>query len=261
MRVTNVKRNRAFSLVELIVVMGILMILIGLVMVGMRALDTSAKEKATKSALETAKSMLTEHEIINQMQSLPYDILQSPTLVTDQGVDRKGGAVCLTRAVIGSLLRYPNNQKVIAKIPTEVLWKFTVTGSYPAWAAGNTYLLGDRVQDGGINFIAVQGHFSYGPPSSVGDPPSNEPPSAYWVADRPDVPVLLDGWGNPIIYVPAGGLNKVNIGDTVDNLVKSNEIVPTGNTPKLGAGRPFWASAGPDGNFKSGDDNVYSFED
>ncbi|MCC7351583.1 MAG: prepilin-type N-terminal cleavage/methylation domain-containing protein, partial [Phycisphaerales bacterium] len=38
MRVTNVKRNRAFSLVELIVVMGILMILIGLVMVGMRAL-------------------------------------------------------------------------------------------------------------------------------------------------------------------------------------------------------------------------------
>lgn len=259
--VTDVKRDRAFTLVEIIVALGIIMILVGLVTVGMRALNKSAKEKATKSALETAKSMFAELEINKSIRSLPWDQMRSPTLVTDQGADRTGGAVCLARAIIGRLLSFPNNKTIIAKMPTDVLWKFSVSASFPAWAAGQNYLVADRVQNGGIGFIAVQNHTAYGPPNNVGDPPSNEPPSDYWAEDRPDVPVLLDGWRNPIIYVPAGGLSKVKIGSTADNLVKSNEVVSSTGTAKLGPGRPFWASAGPDGDFSTGDDNVYSFED
>ncbi len=59
-------------------------------------------------------------------------------------------------------------------------------------------------------------------------------------------PVLLDGWGNPIIWVPGAGV-KVNVGATA-TVIKAPD------------GRPFFASAGPDGDFSKGDDNVYSFQ-
>jgi hypothetical protein len=76
--------------------------------------------------------------------------------------------------------------------------------------------------------------------------------------------VLLDGWGNPIIFVPASGLQFVyrNL-----NYSTNPPTVPAG-TPAFPAlpptivspdGRPFWASAGPDGDFIRGDDNIYSF--
>jgi hypothetical protein len=40
---------------------------------------------------------------------------------------------------------------------------------------------------------------------------------------------------------------------------------PAGSTTQVGPirssdGRPFWASAGPDGDFRTADDNMYSFE-
>ena len=75
-------------------------------------------------------------------------------------------------------------------------------------------------------------------------------------------PVLLDGWGNPIIYVPSGGMTGVWMGGpkpepgsggisylSTDAVVKKVMSVD---------GRPFWASAGPDGDFSQGDDNLYS---
>jgi hypothetical protein len=39
-------------------------------------------------------------------------------------------------------------------------------------------------------------------------------------------------------------------------------VIETGSQqPKVvQPGRPFWASAGPDGDFAKGDDNIYSFE-
>ena len=58
-------------------------------------------------------------------------------------------------------------------------------------------------------------------------------------------PVLLDGWGNPIIYVPSAGI-KVTL---------NGQAVTITAPDKQG----FWASAGPDGDFSSADDNVYSF--
>jgi prepilin-type N-terminal cleavage/methylation domain-containing protein len=77
-----------------------------------------------------------------------------------------------------------------------------------------------------------------------------------------DPPVILDGWGNPIIFVPSGGLTGVwrSSSTTVVTIVAPDN-------------RPFWASAGPNGKFTGspsavhttsstfeGDDNVYSFE-
>jgi hypothetical protein len=76
------------------------------------------------------------------------------------------------------------------------------------------------------------------------------------------VTVPLDGWGNPMFFVPGGGIRVTVTG--------SNKTVVT-QTITAPDGKGFWASAGPDGIFTdtinsspnqkpNGDDNVYSFE-
>ena len=69
---------------------------------------------------------------------------------------------------------------------------------------------------------------------------------------------LADGWGNPIIFVPSSGLSGVKIGSFSSNGATS----ASSNTVTITApdNRPFWASPGPDGDFSTGDDNVYSFQ-
>jgi type II secretory pathway pseudopilin PulG len=73
------------------------------------------------------------------------------------------------------------------------------------------------------------------------------------------VSAVADGWGNPIIFVPPGGLTGVNLGATA-NSSGTISYARTGVTITSPDHRWFWASAGPDGNFANGDDNVYSFE-
>ncbi|MGH7180174.1 MAG: hypothetical protein ACREJC_22540, partial [Tepidisphaeraceae bacterium] len=94
------------------------------------------------------------------------------------------------------------------------------------------------------------------------------------------VPLFLDAWGNPIIFVPATGLRTRLLVDKKDydpGNFDQNVIIlspegemgrSTGSTPGVPPGfpyvkrpgRPFFASAGPDGDFTKGDDNLYSFE-
>jgi prepilin-type N-terminal cleavage/methylation domain-containing protein len=62
-------------------------------------------------------------------------------------------------------------------------------------------------------------------------------------------PLFLDGFGNPILFVPPGGLTGVNTGNSTGITIQSNPSAPT----------YFWVSAGADGNFQQGDDNIYSF--
>jgi prepilin-type N-terminal cleavage/methylation domain-containing protein len=91
-------------------------------------------------------------------------------------------------------------------------------------------------------------------------------------------PILLDGWGNPIIFVPASGLHvkllngqgsylasdPASPAQTQEFIIISPEGSVSGNggaNPVVThLGRPFFASAGPDGDFTKGDDNIYSFE-
>jgi hypothetical protein len=74
------------------------------------------------------------------------------------------------------------------------------------------------------------------------------PPSSVWGgATTLEGPVILDGFNNPIIFVPADGLTGVR--------TRSGTL-----TIKDPDQRPFFASAGADGDFQAGDDNLYSFE-
>src|SRR5205823_6413128 len=83
-------------------------------------------------------------------------------------------------------------------------------------------------------------------------------------------PVLLDGYGNPIVFVPAAGLSEVDRGGQHGTTIDGTLGPIRGRD-----GKPFWASAGADGKFtgvpvtgvpnpkpawNEGDDNVYSFD-
>jgi hypothetical protein len=84
--------------------------------------------------------------------------------------------------------------------------------------------------------------------------------------------VFLDADKNPIIFVPRKGLSGVNLKVTSSGGTKTyaspNQTIvgpgkrlvtlPDNTTANLGP--PFFAAAGPDGDFTAGDDNKYSFE-
>jgi hypothetical protein len=92
-----------------------------------------------------------------------------------------------------------------------------------------------------------------------------------------NAPFVLDAWGNPMIYVPAG--NRLDgVWVTGPGALGTERIHPIPISAPDGRG--FWASAGPDGIFSrtngadgvagttptfgddvaGGDDNVYSFQ-
>lgn len=61
-----------------------------------------------------------------------------------------------------------------------------------------------------------------------------------------DYQIPIDSYGNPILYVGPGGLSGTNR--------------PGGGNVTSPDGRPFFASAGVDGDFQTHDDNLYSFQ-
>jgi hypothetical protein len=109
---------------------------------------------------------------------------------------------------------------------------------------------------------------------TVADDPSNNTGAGGQPAgpheDESTMPLLVDGWGNPIIFVPKGGLSGVGVTDPTGGNPSQLRTVASPNN------RPFWASAGPDGSFgvlpgkdgtygtaddePAGEDNLYSFD-
>jgi type II secretory pathway pseudopilin PulG len=81
-------------------------------------------------------------------------------------------------------------------------------------------------------------------------------------------PLLADGNGEPILFVPPPGLEGVKIsgtdtGSLANPILKSDGRIhpPTGPDPAPRANPlPFWVSSGPDRDFGTGDDNAYSFQ-
>jgi type II secretory pathway pseudopilin PulG len=85
--------------------------------------------------------------------------------------------------------------------------------------------------------------------------------------------LLLDGFRNPILFVPRRGMAGVNLvktGDIVKPFASPNQTIAspgaktitagTPTTPPVLEGRPFFASAGEDADFSLGDDNRYSYD-
>jgi type II secretory pathway pseudopilin PulG len=253
-------RRKAFTLIELLLVIGVLIILIGITVWALKGAGSSASGNATKTTLENLTNMSEELNRKNKLAG--FDIIYpppppsppappllvgaevAPGLVTSdsKGTDRFGPAVQRTAEVMGRLTSIPDNKRILEKLPSDQL----------------------------LSVAAI-------PPYSGGT-------------------VVLDGWKNPILFVPSTGLANVHSKQT-DTYSSTNysrgarvifqgeywtAIDSTSSAPSAPSwfqgirspdGRAFWASAGPDGAFGSlvtgpgnrptvgsGDDNVYSFE-
>ena len=92
------------------------------------------------------------------------------------------------------------------------------------------------------------------PAKAVLVPASND---TVTTVDDTTVPLVADAWGNPIIFVPGNGLQGVKVGVRGDGSYPSETSNLTIRSPD---NRPFFASAGPDGDMSRGDDNLYSFQ-
>ena len=236
------RRDGAFSLVELLVVIGIIAILITLAVTGFKVVGRTIRERLTNNQLENCKSLLGEYENTNTLDTLlspaPVTAL---TTATPSSTDRWLGYAAPTNStalncevaadssliaedtarIIARLKAVPKNRESIEKMPA------------------------DHIQAQTFALVTVAATFS----------PAGTLPAGQAI-------VLLDGNGHPIYFVPGGGLINVKVGfHGGDPSVAANyDKVYTAAAPlKSPDGRPFWVSPGPDGDLTTGDDNIYSF--
>jgi prepilin-type N-terminal cleavage/methylation domain-containing protein len=261
-------RQRGFSLIELMVVIGLIAILGSLLLIGISHLITNGKRQATQLAFQNCQAMYSEYDRVARRhfsswsdpnQYLANVQIPSPRDVSTTGSDRQGLAVFMTRDMMGLLRNNPVNAAAMGKLSSKAFMSLPMypSGTVATWTS-QIYPLLSRVQginqDGSpmidqngnpIDFSAIAIPEASGSQVAQPQPPND----GFWLASTVDatVPVMIDGWGNPIIFVPSGALGNVTAGGGT-------------GTMKSPDGRPFWASAGPDGIMSQGDDNMYSFE-
>jgi prepilin-type N-terminal cleavage/methylation domain-containing protein len=258
--------RRGFTLIELVIVIGIIMILMGLLVVGYRHINATAARRESVAELHICRGMLQEYENRNGLQGIEffaaqtsdtggppytlnkYPVYPDPATGTTPAtswqslslLDVTGGGVAGGPTDMGDKTSGSNSARYSAAV-TKTLDVMYVLMRIPANQTVVQSVQAKRIME----------------PIPPGTTPN---PVTQGV-------VLLDGWANPIIFVPRAGLH-VNIKDPVTGspvlyvIRSTGSFAATSGDPAMtGNERPFWASAGQDGDFTIGEDNVYSFQD
>jgi prepilin-type N-terminal cleavage/methylation domain-containing protein len=242
------RRSSGFTLVEILTAIGIISILAALLILGINHVSARAKTDKTRTVLASLKGMLTEFETKGgrmRMVDRPYfvSVNGGKWQMVKREVAPKGKVNSddlatvvktpefeRTRRVVQALLSMQANQTVINNLPEDV-----------------------RMKDP--------------PVGGTGESPVT-------------APVLLDAWGNPILYAPrkvkpwpnpedppnpatdlppdeskTGDRNKFKWG-LQGLFIKANPGQEYFYEPTDGKG--MFVSAGPDGDFSTADDNIYS---
>ncbi|HWE02008.1 MAG TPA: type II secretion system protein [Tepidisphaeraceae bacterium] len=269
-------RRRGFTLIELMVVLGIMLLLITLAVLGYQHLDKVASENTTRTRLELLASLQAEFELVS-----PTNMIEGPTPspapppVTN-AVLTLPNPIYITGAVlgspgsvaVGSQNRYSTPYLGYSATPPppllqnrQVLYTSAIIQIYAQVAAVQTAIgqlptaaLMPQDPDAGIYTDQKTGNTF---PSLA--------PQTSTLNGGINTLIVVDGWKNPIIYVPSAGLAGVWIGGTEppNGVVPATAVVsgvPWAQRMLVRSidHRPFWASAGADGNFDHGDDNMYS---
>lgn len=197
-------------------VIAVILILAGMLFVGARYMSASAKRDNTRAMLQSLRGMVTEREAAKDAKSVKTEInalfpaIPAPPAFPQ--LDVSGGLIVER----DQPARYPTAGNPVDLTKTLMTLLIAIPSNKTALAG----LPGRQVLE-----VQTSGATPYSPP------------------------IFLDGYDNPIIIVPSGGLAGVSL----NGVAQATPIT----SPD---GKPFFASAGPDGNFQTGDDNVYSFE-
>jgi type II secretory pathway pseudopilin PulG len=253
---------------------------------------------STSSGNYTADFWKYPFSLVNNGGSPAWDALDAPGDVGDDGnaqqtIQRNVSCSILnTQLAMQMLATVPANKAAIDKLPADSKMMLTWNGSAPLQAtlSGSTFA-GLLKEDGSDVAMATQPNYVQGvhvtyqgrnyacvaTPTTAAPVVNGATPWYDETANSRGVPVLIDGWGNPIIYVPATGLHVKLLNGQSSYLASDPAagtatqefiiISPEGSVSGNGSanpfvtrpGRPFFASAGPDGDFTKGDDNLYSF--
>jgi prepilin-type N-terminal cleavage/methylation domain-containing protein len=251
--------RQGFTLIELLVVIGIILILIGLFFAGAKIVTAQAKQRDTQTALETCKTMFENYKQATHLSRLPPGV--SFEIPWNNPSTPYSWYTSQELPPIGSFSPPPS--------PSIQLVYDTACVMYAVEAIPENQKIITSLPPNKIVTVMVT------IPTSTGG--ATPPITA-------NVPLILDGWGNPILFVPGGGLgvnvpnglvwlDGVNFGIitsvgpitsistpytpyTLTTYVPATPGVPLNN-------QPFFVSAGPDGDFDNSgtrtEDNVYSF--
>ncbi|HSI34103.1 MAG: type II secretion system protein [Phycisphaerae bacterium] len=212
--VFNARRRGGFTLVEILTAVAILAVLMGLSVLGYRHLSAGSKKRSTETAMKALQSLMVE----NGVDMLKTDIAAY-------------GNASTKLAVPGVL---PDDAK--AKLADDKVRRTRVALRLLTGVPANEKHLADLPREMRID---------------LGGKTLNE----NRLADpNPGLPMpVVDGWGNPILYVP--GVGATGIKDAPDPLLSPDKT--TVGTVEVG--RSYWMSAGPDGDYSTGEDNIYSW--
>ena len=287
--------KRAFTMVEMLVVISIIVLLVALGLLAYAHIDRATVMRATRADLQIAQGFLDEYNAgpgISQLglgnsaldPSFPYKggDFPSPTLPNNNAPIGGTTADAQTNVWTGNVSTSGDQRMPAPNAPGQgggisVQWdaSYNPASDTTHNAVYNT----GQVMVFLMRLPAVSQAISKLPSTKLLTIPSMDgfAQLSFVTSANGNVsgPVMLDGWGNPIIFVPAGGL-VTKVSGTPNGapvLVRSSgTIVLTGGLtaksppPLKDNDHPFWASAGPDGDFyggantNGGDDNIYSFQ-
>jgi prepilin-type N-terminal cleavage/methylation domain-containing protein len=245
----------AFTLIELLVVIGIILILIGLFFAGAKIVTAQAKQRDTQTAMETCRTMFENYKQATHLSRYPIGISFGPNALPTATTTTWYTAQ--EPPPVGAFSSPPSMSSQLMQDTAIIMYSIEaipenqkiITGLPPNKIVTVTVII----------------------PTSVG---------AGSQSVTVNIPLLLDGWGNPILFVPGGGLginqpselvwlDGVNVGiiTSVGPITSSSTPYNLGGYPPAAGtplnNQPFFVSAGPDGDFDNSstqtDDNVYSF--
>ena len=261
------RRNLAFTMVEILVVISIILVLVGMVVFGIRKVNESSRRNASKVMMENGRSMLSEYNraaAALPLPSQPLDLgsahrpgnLNADAAESTGNADpnaRYGRAVLYSRAVVGRLMQNPAVRKMVEAMPAEKLLQ--IPGAVNQVPGIVVY---PSARPGAVPLMS----YVMGPPSPLVDaspdaPPPPEAPGTvpcmcfaaftdsaalnysaawprqgilsqwHWLDIPNNASALLDGFGNPLIFIPTCGF------------LANGRLVTSGGTFTI-AGSMYW---------------------
>lgn len=301
--------RRAFTMIEMLVVITIIALLVGLGILAYAHIDRATIQRATRADLQVAQSFIDEYNAgpgISQMglgknqvdASFPYKggdfpAAQAPASgpnnngpiggSSDDPADQQTNVLTGNVSASGDQHFPIPNTPATPTAPMTVAWDYNYDPTNNANAHNAIYNTG-QVMVFLMRLPAVAQRIAKVPSTKLLTipAPSGNAQLAFTVTTGTLAgPIMLDGWGNPMIFVPAGGLvTRVSDGSNAGFkivLVRSSGTITLDGSPYTAKNppplkdtdHPFWASAGPDGDFfgsktrntNGGDDNIYSFQE